>query len=295
MISKLISDLSPDTPVLIAGPTASGKSSLALAISEAQGGVIINADASQVFDCWRVLTARPSAEEEARAPHALFGHLPYDAPYSAGHWLRELPPYLSSGPRPIIVGGTGLYFSALTAGLAHIPETPPEVRAQADSLPMARLLEGVDDETKAGIDVENRARVQRAWEVVQATGSPLRHWQAQRTEALLPASGAKCICLDAPKGWLTPRIEARFRQMLGGGGRDEAAAMQERYNPDLPSCRAIGVKEAMALVTGVMTEAEAITSATIATRQYAKRQRTWFRGRMQDWDWLEAPALQAAL
>ncbi|HCE72660.1 MAG TPA: tRNA (adenosine(37)-N6)-dimethylallyltransferase MiaA, partial [Ruegeria sp.] len=119
-------------PVLIAGPTASGKSALALEIAERFGGVIVNADASQVYDCWRAISARPSPEEEARAPHLLYGHLPYDAPYSAGHWLREVTPLLDGTARPIIVGGTGLYFTALTEGMADIPATPPDVRAEAD-------------------------------------------------------------------------------------------------------------------------------------------------------------------
>ena len=133
-LSATLPQIDPDKPVLIAGPTASGKSALALEIATTQGGVIVNADASQVYDCWRIITARPSAEEEALAPHRLYGHLPYDAEYSAGHWLREVLPLLKSGPRPIIVGGTGLYFSALTQGLADIPATPPEVRAAGDAL-----------------------------------------------------------------------------------------------------------------------------------------------------------------
>lgn len=294
VISKLISGLSATQPVLIAGPTASGKSSLALAIAETQGGIVINADASQVFACWRILTARPSEEEEARAPHALFGHLPHDAHYSVGHWLRDMAPYLSGGPRPIIVGGTGLYFNALIEGLADIPETPTDIREKADKLTLETLLESLDKETRALIDVENRARVQRAWEVETSTGRSLRHWQAQETQGMLDEKNIACICFDAPKDWLTPRIEARFRQMLGTGGRAEAEAMRERFDPVLPSCKAIGVKEAMGLVNGTMTENEAVESAAIATRQYAKRQRTWFRRRMKNWNWVDAAKLAAS-
>ena len=151
--------ISPEQPVLIAGPTASGKSALALEIAQQQGGVIVNADASQVYDCWRVITARPSAEEEQQAKHLLYGHLPYDAPYSAGHWLREVGHLLKQDERPIIVGGTGLYYSALTVGMADIPPTPTEVRATGDMLSREEMLRTLDDETQSRIDVQNRARV----------------------------------------------------------------------------------------------------------------------------------------
>lgn len=173
----------PERPVLIAGPTASGKSALALEIAARQGGVIVNADAIQVFSDWRVLTARPSPEEEAQAPHRLYGHVPGSRAYSVGEWLRDLAPILAGSERPIIVGGTGLYFTALTQGLAEIPATPPEIRGEA----MARLAAGalpamvaeLDPETRARIDRNNPMRVQRAWEVLRATGRGLASWQAQ--------------------------------------------------------------------------------------------------------------------
>ena len=181
--SAAIADRLPSVPegkpVLIAGPTASGKSALALAVAERFGGVIVNADASQVYDCWRVISARPSAEEEARAPHALYGHIPYDEAYSAGQWLREVTPLLSGDLRPIIVGGTGLYFKTLTEGMAEIPPTPAAIRAQADAMPLPDLLAEVDPRTRAGLDTRNRARVQRAWEVERATGRSLAEWQAE--------------------------------------------------------------------------------------------------------------------
>jgi len=173
--------IAPDQPVLIAGPTASGKSALALQIAQAQGGVIINADAIQVFDNWRVLTARPPEEDEAAAPHLLYGHVPYDADYSVGHWLREVAPLLKGGPRPIIVGGTGLYFTALTQGLAEIPATPPALREEANARVAKEgfetLLAELDAKTAARIDCQNPMRVQRAWEVLTATGKPLADWQ----------------------------------------------------------------------------------------------------------------------
>ena len=278
--------IEPDRPVLIAGPTASGKSALALAIAETQGGTIINADASQVYDCWRLITARPSPEEEARAPHRLYGHLPWNAVYSAGDWLRDVAPLLRGDARPIIVGGTGLYFSALTEGLAAIPPVPPEVRAEADGLDLDSLLAGVDPATRAGIDTRNRARVQRAWEVERATGRSLAAWQADTPPPLMALESAQALVLDAPKDWLDPRIARRFDLMLDQGALDEVAAMRARHDPALPAFRAIGVPELMDHVTGRITLTEARERAIVATRQYAKRQRTWFRARMRRWHWI---------
>lgn len=290
MIRDHIGEVSPDLPVLIAGPTASGKSALALAIAQQQGGVIVNADASQVYDCWRVITARPSPAEEARAPHALYGHVAFDTPYSTGHWLREVTPLLG-GERPIIVGGTGLYFAALTQGLADIPATPPEIREMADNLPLDAMAAEIDPATARSIAMDNRARVQRAWEVQRATGRSLADWQADTPDPILRAGAFTGLVMDSPKAWLTPRIEMRFDRMLRGGALDEARAMQDRFDTALPSCRAIGVAEAMGVVRGTLRHEDAVQSAVIATRQYAKRQRTWFRARMSDWRWVSAPDL----
>ncbi|MDE4096295.1 tRNA (adenosine(37)-N6)-dimethylallyltransferase MiaA [Phaeobacter gallaeciensis] len=275
--------IDPDRPVLIAGPTASGKSALALEIAEKQGGVVVNADASQVFDCWRIVTARPSVEEEARAPHRLYGHVAYDAPYSAGHWLREVVPLLSGAQRPIIVGGTGLYFSALTEGMAEIPPTPAEVRAEGDSMSLEDLLSALDPQTAARIDVQNRARVQRAWEVLTATGRALADWQDDTPPPPLPLDACSALVLESSKDWLEARIRKRFRAMLDQGAMDEVEAMRDRFDPNLPSCKAIGAPELMAYATGRMTLEEAEESAAIATRRFAKRQRTWFRARMEKW------------
>ncbi|MEH6749846.1 MAG: isopentenyl transferase family protein, partial [Paracoccaceae bacterium] len=187
-----LTQLPSNRPVLIAGPTASGKSALALRIAEAQGGVIVNADAIQVFANWRVLTARPSAQDEARVPHLLYGHVAGDAPYSVGHWLREVAPVLRSGPRPIIVGGTGLYFTALTEGLAEIPTLPDHVRPEATARLRAggigALLADLDEATLARIDRQNPMRVQRAWEVWHGTGRGLAEWQDATPPPLLPLS-----------------------------------------------------------------------------------------------------------
>ena len=278
-----VRQIAPDRPVLIAGPTASGKSALALAIAESGGGVIVNADALQVFGGWRILTARPDDTDLARAPHALYGHVPYDADYSVGHWLRDVAPYLTGDARPIIVGGTGLYFTALTEGLAEIPPTPPAIRQEADALPLPALIAGLDPETAGRIDLKNRARVQRAWEVLHATGRPLADWQDDTPAPLLPLSQAEAFVFDAPKDWLTPRIEQRFDLMLAGGALEEARAMLPQWNPDHLSSKAIGAPELIAHLRGEMTLADARAAAIVATRQYAKRQRTWFRARMRNW------------
>jgi tRNA dimethylallyltransferase len=279
----LLDGLSPEQPVLIAGPTASGKSALALEIAAAQGGVVVNADGSQVYDCWRVITARPSKEEEAQAPHLLYGHVAATAPYSTGHWLREVVPLLYAGQRPIIVGGTGLYFSALTQGLAEIPATPPEVRAQADELTLEVLLQGVDVETQARIDVQNRARVQRAWEVQHATGRPLADWQKQTGPAPLPLDQSFPVVFDVDKDWLNDRIARRFDLMIEQGALDEVEAVRGVYDPALPAHRAIGVPELMQYLDGDLTLDQARQNAVIATRQFAKRQRTWMRSKMANW------------
>ncbi len=275
--------LPPDLPVLIAGPTASGKSALALEIAQAAGGVIVNADASQVYACWRVLTARPDAEEEARAPHLLYGHVQPGAAYSTGHWLREIAPILKGPERPIVVGGTGLYFRALTEGLADIPPTPAEVRAEADTLPLDILLAGIDARTAAGIDQVNRARVQRAWEVQRATGRSLSDWQAETGAPMLPLAACLPLVFDVDRDWLNARIARRFDQMIAGGALEEVAAVRPVYDPALPAHRAIGVPELLAHLDGRMTLEQARDAAVVATRQFAKRQRTWFRSRMGDW------------
>lgn len=279
----LLPDLDPDKPVLLAGPTASGKSSLAMEIAQKQGGVIVNADASQIYDCWRVVTARPSRSEEERQPHRLYGHVAYDGQYSAGHWLREVKSLLEGAERPIIVGGTGLYFSALTEGLAEIPATPDEIRKRADSLTLEVLLAQLDPQTAARIDLNNRARVQRAWEVLQASGRSLADWQDDTPAPIMPIEACSALVMDSPKDWLEPRIRQRFDQMLAQGALEEVEAMRERYDPRLPSCKAIGVPELMGYICGDLTLEAAREQAAIATRRYAKRQRSWFRSRMKDW------------
>lgn len=272
-----------ECPVLIAGPTASGKSALALEIAEAKGGVIVNADALQVYANWRVLTARPPKEDLARAPHYLYGHVDRDAAYSVGHWLRDVAAILEGVERPIIVGGTGLYFTALTEGLAEIPPVPESIRARGDELAREEMLERLDAATRDRIDAANRARVQRAWEVLEATGRGLAEWQDATPPPLLPLQDAQPLVIDAPRDWLSPRIARRFGLMLEAGALEEARANLAGWDPALPSSRAIGAPELIAHLRGETDLDSAIEAACIATRQYAKRQRTWFRARMKSW------------
>ncbi len=287
-MKQLIASLDAERPVLIAGPTASGKSALAMAVAE-QGGVIINADALQVFSGWRVLTARPSAADEAAFPHALYGHVSNKVHYhySVGHWLRDIAPLLG-GARPIIVGGTGLNFTALTEGLAEIPETPADVRARADAADPAQLLAALDAATAARIDTANPARIRRAWEVLETTGRGLTDWQAATPPPLLPLQQVQPIVLNAAPEWLTPRIEQRFDIMLKSGALEEVRAQLPTWVPNRPSSRAIGAAELVAYLNGQMTLDAARERAVILSRQYAKRQRTWFRARMSGWKQLDA-------
>ncbi len=274
--------ISREAPVLIAGPTASGKSALAMELAARDGRVIVNADALQVYACWRVLTARPSVADEAVLPHALYGHVGRDADYSVGHWLREVAGLV--GQPVVIVGGTGLYFMALTEGLAEIPAVPPEVRAAGDALRLGdfpAMVAGLDPATTARIDLANPARVQRAWEVLQTTGRGLASWQAETAPALV--SGAESLVLRPEAGWLNARIEARFDAMMAGGALDEVRAELPFRDPYRPSARAIGAAELAAHLRGEIGLSVAVESAKLASRQYAKRQRTWFRSRMRDW------------
>ena len=288
----IVADIPADRPVLVAGPTASGKSALAMRIAERQGGVIVNADAIQVYANWRVLTARPTPEDEARVPHRLYGHIARDAPYSVGRWLRDLAPILRGPDRPVIVGGSGLYLSALTEGLADIPPTPEALRAESEARlaagGVAALLPDLDAETRDRIDRRNPRRVQRAWEVERATGRGLAAWQDTTPPPLLPPGACHRVVIDAPKAWLAPRIAARFDAMLRSGALDEARDNLGFWSPSLPSAKAIGAAELIAHLQGDLSLDTARDAAIIATRQFAKRQRGWFRARMRDWAWIPA-------
>lgn len=284
----------PARPVLLAGPTASGKSALALYLAEAQERVIVNADALQVYAMWKVLSARPDQADCARAPHLLYGHVGRNEDWSAGHWLRAVADVLKLHPNPVIVGGTGLYFRALTEGLVEIPPTSRDIRLQADAKlqqdGLAALLAEIDPKTRARIDCANPARVQRAWEVLQATGQGLASWQDQTPPPLLPHSATTAYVLRPEVDWLDTRITRRFHEMMMQGALDEARAALPHWDARAPWAKAIGAPELIAHLQGQMSWEEASAAAILATRQYAKRQRTWFRSRMKDWHDLFAPS-----
>ena len=283
--------ISREAPVLIAGPTASGKSALAMEIAARDGRIVVNADALQVYANWRILTARPSLADESALPHALYGHVARDAPWSVGHWLREVTPFLS---RPVvIVGGTGLYLSALTEGLADIPAIPAAIRDAAQTLRategIAALLADLDPATRARIDTRNPARIQRAWEVLRATGRGLADWQDDTGAPVLPLAQAEALVIRPDVDWLNTRIAARFDAMIDAGALDEVRAELPFWEPERPSSRAIGAPELVAHLRGEIPLPDAIEAAKTATRQYAKRQRTWFRSRMSAWHPLVFP------
>lgn len=286
-----LDSISRSAPVLIAGPTASGKSTLAMELAARDGRLIVNADALQVYANWRILTARPSVADEAALPHALYGHVGRDQAYSVGHWLRDVAPFLEQPV--VIVGGSGLNFNALTRGLAVVPEVPAGVRAEADGRRsaegIATLLAELDPATAARIDPLNGARVQRAWEVLRATGRGLANWQDATPPPLVALSQTEAIVLTPDTDWLGTRIDRRFAAMIADGALEEALANLPGWNPKLPSSRAIGGPELIAHLHGAMTLHDATLAATLASRQYAKRQRTWFRSNMKGWSQLSLP------
>ncbi len=276
-----------DRPVLLAGPTASGKSELALLLAKEQNRVIINADALQVYDMWQVLSARPAPDEMISVPHFLYGSVSDTQEWSVGHWLRNVSILLADYPDAIIVGGTGLYFRALTEGLVDIPPTPAAIRELADER-LARegpeaLSRELDAPTRARIDLSNPARIQRAWEVLQSTGEGLVAWQARTPDPVLPLHATTPMVLSPPVDWLNERIDSRFVSMMAQGALEEVRAMLPIWDPRAPWAKAIGAPELIAHLQGHISLKAAVDAATLATRQYAKRQRTWFRNRMKAW------------
>lgn len=287
-LDRLLAGIDRSRLVLIAGPTAAGKSALALRIAQETGRAVVNADALQVWSCWRVLTARPSVQDEAVAPHLLYGHVAPGRGYSVGDWLAEVGALLETGRGLVIAGGTGLYLSALTRGLAVIPPVPPEIRAQGDAWlardgGLADMIAALDARTRAGLDLRNPARVQRAWEVLAATGRGLADWQADTPPPLVAPAQAQRFVLQMDRDLLAERIARRFDAMLDEGALDEVRAMLPRWDPRAQWARAIGAAELAGHLSGHLTLAEARERAVIATRQYAKSQRIWFRNRMRDW------------
>jgi len=284
--------------VLIAGPTASGKSRAAIELAEAIGGTVINADSMQVYREARVLTARPSIEDMTRAPHALYGHVSVREAYSAGRYQEDAAKTLAlvqaMARVPIFVGGTGLYFTALTEGLAEIPPIPAAVREAArkklDAIGVAALhgeLAARDPETASRLRPTDPQRVLRAYEVLEATGLPLAHWQTRMGKPVLDGLRLAKIVLDLPRPELRERIDTRFKAMLEDGAQKEAASLKG-MDSSLPAAKILGLRELWRLAAGELGEAEAVRLAVTATRQFAKRQTTWFRNRMAEWNWLPA-------
>ncbi len=273
--------------LIVAGPTASGKSALALDLAERLGGTIINADSMQVYRELRVLTARPTVAEEARVPHRLYGVRSAAEPGSAAWWRGEalavMAEAVAAGRLPVLTGGSGLYFAALTDGLANLPPTTPEARAEARTLLTERgapalhsRLAAADPVTAATLNPNDSQRVTRAWEVWRSTGVGLAAWQAQRGQ---PAPYRfTAILLDPPRERLRAAIAARLQSMLAEGALDEVRALLAlRLDPTLPAMRAHGVPALAAFLHGAITLAEAARRVELVTGQYTKRQATWFR------------------
>jgi tRNA dimethylallyltransferase len=283
--------------VLIAGPTASGKSALALALARSRNGVIINADSMQVYRDLRVLTARPSAEEEASAPHRLYGHVDAAENYSVGRWCVDAQAALTEAERAgqlaILVGGTGLYFKALTQGLAAVPPVPAavrdRVRQRLESGGIAALHAELAQRDPAGaarLKPNDRTRISRALEVLEATGRPLAEWHGEGMRPILDAAAAK-VFLVPERQELHRRIEARFDAMLAAGALEEVEKLRARgLDPLLPAMKAHGVPWLIRHVRGEITLDDAAEGGKRDTRRYTKRQITWFRHQMPDWHWL---------
>ncbi len=279
--------------VLIAGPTASGKSALALDMARERGGIVVNADALQVYEGLRLVTARPSDADLAAAPHRLYGSVPAAQRFSTGDWVRAVAGIIaeSAGVPVIFAGGTGLYFEALTKGFAEVPAVPADAVAAAeaeiaglDRGARGRLIAARDPVIAARLKAPDPQRVVRALAVLNATGRSLASFQDAAQTPLLAGWQVERYLLDPGREALRARIARRFAAMLEQGAAAEVAALLARaLDPSLPVMKAIGVREIGAFLAGQMSEAEMVEAAVIATRQYAKRQRTWFRGRMADW------------
>jgi len=288
-------------PILIAGPTASGKSALALRLARERNGVVINADSMQVYGDLRVITARPTIEEEALAPHRLYGHVDGAVNYSVGRYVEDAVRVLASvreaGQTPIFVGGTGLYFKALTEGLSEIPPVPQEVRDAVrarcegrESTELHALLEERDPASASRLRPSDRLRIMRALEVQAATGRSIRSYHDEKIPGpLADAHGdhdAIKLFLAPDRAVLRARIDARFQEMMGQGALDEVARLMARgLDPMLPVMRAHGVPGLIAHLRGELSLDDAITRAQNDTRAYAKRQFTWFRNSMPGWTW----------
>jgi tRNA dimethylallyltransferase len=296
--------------ILIAGPTASGKSALALALAERHGGTIINADSMQVYRDLRIITARPTPEAEAALPHRLYGHVDAAENYSVGRWCEDVAATLAQAGNvgkvqdtAIIAGGTGLYFNALTRGIAKMPPVPADIR---DDVRGRLSRDGVtvlyaeltarDPKGAARLKPNDRARVTRALEVVLATGRSILDWQENNKPAPVDLARAVKIFLMPERDELASRIDRRFDAMMAAGALDEVRALAARdLHPSLPAMKAHGVPWLIRHLNGEVTLAEAIAHAKLETRQYTKRQATWFRNQLPQFEWVTQHAAVAAV
>jgi tRNA dimethylallyltransferase len=285
--------------VLIAGPTTSGKSALALALAERLGGTIINTDSMQVYRDLRIITARPTPDDEARVPHLLYGHVDAAENYSVGRWCVDAQAAVAEtrrvGRLPILVGGTGLYFKALLQGLAAVPPIPADIRATIRGrlvsegvAPLYAELQRRDPATAARLMPGDRSRITRALEVVLATGRSLSNWHSEGMPPSIDASRALKLFLEVERAELYRRIDVRFDAMLADGALDEVQALAQReLNPALPAMKAHGVPWLIRHLKGEITRDEAAEGGKRDTRHYTKRQATWFRNQLPDWTWVK--------
>ena len=295
-----MNSLGPDNKaVLIAGPTASGKSALALALAQKAGGIIVNADSMQVYRDLRVITARPTPEEEALLPHRLYGHVDAAVNFSAGSWVNDAAGVVgearTQNRRPIFVGGSGLYFKALTSGLSAVPPIPAAIREavrarlERDGVEALHAELALRDPAGAErLKPRDRTRIARALEVVDATGRSLTDWHREGLPPLLPPGSFSALFLEPDRAALYARIDARFTSMLAGGALDEVAALALRgLDPLLPAMKAHGVPALIRHLKGEITLQEAAEIGRADTRHYAKRQFTWFRHQLPEFEWVK--------
>ncbi|HML29086.1 MAG TPA: tRNA (adenosine(37)-N6)-dimethylallyltransferase MiaA, partial [Hyphomicrobium sp.] len=294
-------------PILIAGPTASGKSALAMAIAERVGGMIVNADSMQVYRELRILTARPTPADEARVPHALYGFVPASEAYSAGRFVRDAAEAIASararGERPIVVGGTGLYFKALLEGLSPVPEIREDVRAHWREEAERRGAEALHAELKARDDImaarlqpTDTQRIVRALEVLESTGRSLSWWQTLKGTPVLNEAETVRLVVRVDRAELHARADTRFAEMMRDGAADEARALSDlQLDPGLPAMRAIGVRPLLGVLRGDMSLEEAVVASQAETRRYIKRQETWLKSHMISWRPVETKDMESSM